>query len=52
MRAWSGGTARTPSSYYGAADTYLAVAYTRLEALIAHLKANSELLPGDAEAYR
>jgi beta-1,4-mannooligosaccharide/beta-1,4-mannosyl-N-acetylglucosamine phosphorylase len=38
--------------YYGAADTYVAVAYTQLELLVESLKANSELLPGDAEAFR
>ncbi len=38
--------------YYGAADTYVAVAYTRLDTLLDYLKANSELNPGDAEEYR
>jgi beta-1,4-mannooligosaccharide/beta-1,4-mannosyl-N-acetylglucosamine phosphorylase len=38
--------------YYGAADTHIAVAYTLVDALVAHIKQNSELLPGDAEEYR
>lgn len=38
--------------YYGAADTYLAVAYTNVEELVEYVKANSELVPGDAEEYR
>ena len=38
--------------YYGAADTYLAVAYTQLDELITYLKANSDLNPGDAEDFR
>jgi beta-1,4-mannooligosaccharide/beta-1,4-mannosyl-N-acetylglucosamine phosphorylase len=38
--------------YCGAADTYVAVAYTQLDILVEYLKANSELLPGDAEAFR
>jgi beta-1,4-mannooligosaccharide/beta-1,4-mannosyl-N-acetylglucosamine phosphorylase len=38
--------------YYGAADTYLAVAYTTVEELVDYIKANSELVPGDAEEYR
>lgn len=38
--------------YYGAADTYVAVAYTQLEELITYLKANSELVPGDSVAWR
>lgn len=38
--------------YYGAADTYLAVAYTTVDELIAYIKANSELVAGDAEEYR
>lgn len=38
--------------YYGAADTYVAVAYTQLDILVECLKANSELLPGDGEAFR
>ncbi|MBP5197770.1 MAG: glycoside hydrolase family 130 protein [Lachnospiraceae bacterium] len=38
--------------YYGAADTYLAVAYTDADTLINHIKENSFLLPGDEEEYR
>lgn len=38
--------------YYGAADTYLAVAYTKVDELVNYIKANSELVPGDAEEYR
>jgi len=38
--------------YYGAADTYLAIAYTEINELVNYIKANSELLPGDAEEYR
>jgi len=38
--------------YYGAADTYVAVAYTHLEELVEYIKNNSELVPGDAEDYR
>lgn len=38
--------------YYGAADTYVAVAYTQLDELVDYMKANSELVHGDAEEYR
>lgn len=38
--------------YYGAADTYVAVAYTELIELIAHMKNNSELVAGDGEVFR
>lgn len=38
--------------YYGAADTNLAVAYTQIDELMAHIQATSELNPGDAEDYR
>lgn len=38
--------------YYGAADTYVGVAYTRLEELLAHMKQNSDLVPGDSESFR
>jgi len=38
--------------YYGSADTYVAVAYTQLDELVAHIKSDSELLPGDAEDFR
>ena len=35
--------------YYGAADTFISVAYTRIDELVEYIKANSELIPGDAE---
>jgi len=38
--------------YYGAADTYVAVAYAQVDELVSYMKANSELVPGDAEEYR
>jgi beta-1,4-mannooligosaccharide/beta-1,4-mannosyl-N-acetylglucosamine phosphorylase len=38
--------------YYGAADTYSALAYTYADELVNFIKSNSELLPGDAESYR
>lgn len=38
--------------YYGAADTYLAVAYTKVDELVNFIRSNSELLPSDAEEYR
>lgn len=38
--------------YYGAADTCLAVAYTQIDELMAHLRATSELNDGDADDYR
>ncbi|AEY67872.1 glycoside hydrolase family 130 protein [Clostridium sp. BNL1100] len=38
--------------YYGAADTYSALAYANADELISFIKSNSELLPGDAEEYR
>lgn len=38
--------------YYGAADTYVAVAYTQVEQLVDYLKNHSELAPGDSEEYR
>jgi beta-1,4-mannooligosaccharide/beta-1,4-mannosyl-N-acetylglucosamine phosphorylase len=38
--------------YYGAADTCLALAYAEADELIAYVKGNSELVPGDAEDYR
>lgn len=38
--------------YYGAADTYVAVAYTRIDALVEFLKTNSELCPGDDKIVR
>lgn len=33
--------------YYGAADTVVAVAYCKADELVAHIKANSALAPGD-----
>ncbi len=38
--------------YYGAADTHVAVAYTQVDELVDHLKANSVLGVGDAERFR
>jgi beta-1,4-mannooligosaccharide/beta-1,4-mannosyl-N-acetylglucosamine phosphorylase len=38
--------------YYGAADTYTAVAYTKVDELVEFIKSNSVLSPGDAEEYR
>lgn len=38
--------------YYGAADTYVAVAYTQLDELIEFIKGNSELNSGDGSVYR
>ncbi len=38
--------------YYGAADTFVALAYAKADELVAYVKANSELLPGDAEDFR
>lgn len=38
--------------YYGAADTYLAMAYAHADELISFIKANSELAEGDDEEYR
>jgi beta-1,4-mannooligosaccharide/beta-1,4-mannosyl-N-acetylglucosamine phosphorylase len=38
--------------YYGAADTFMALAYARADELVDYMKANSELVPGDAEEYR
>lgn len=38
--------------YYGAADTYLAVAYTNVEELVEYVKNNSVLASGDAEEWR
>jgi beta-1,4-mannooligosaccharide/beta-1,4-mannosyl-N-acetylglucosamine phosphorylase len=38
--------------YYGAADTSVAVAYTMVNELVAHIKATSELVEGDAEVSR
>ena len=38
--------------YYGAADTYVAVAYTQIDELVNYIKSISELVPGDEEEYR
>ncbi len=38
--------------YYGAADTFVAVAYTQIDQLVTYLKANSELVSGDDIEYR
>lgn len=38
--------------YYGAADTHVGVAYTKLDELVAYIKANSELVAGDEIALR
>ena len=38
--------------YYGAADAYVAVAYTQIDELISYMKDNSELVPGDEQEYR
>lgn len=38
--------------YYGAADTVVALAYTQVDELVAHIKANSALAPGDDVDYR
>lgn len=38
--------------YYGAADTYVALAFAQVDELAEYVKNNSELLPGDAEEFR
>ena len=38
--------------YYGAADTYVAVAYAQIDELVKYVINNSELIQGDAEEYR
>jgi len=38
--------------YYGAADTYSALAFGRVEEIVAHIKADSRVLPSDAESFR
>lgn len=38
--------------YYGAADTYVAVAYTQVDELVEYIKNNSELLSGDGEEFK
>jgi len=38
--------------YYGAADTYVAVAYTQVDDLLDYIRNNSVLNPGDADVVR
>ena len=38
--------------YYGAADTYTAVAYANVDELVAHIKADSNLVAGDGTTFR
>lgn len=38
--------------YYGAADTYVAVAYAQVDELVKYIKENSELVDGDNVEYR
>ena len=38
--------------YYGAADTYTALAYAKIDELVAHIKADSKLVPGDDTEVR
>jgi beta-1,4-mannooligosaccharide/beta-1,4-mannosyl-N-acetylglucosamine phosphorylase len=38
--------------YYGAADTHVALAYCRVDELVAYIKANSELVQGDGDEGR
>ena len=38
--------------YYGAADTYTAVAFTTIQEISRFLEAHQELLPGDADEIR
>lgn len=38
--------------YYGAADTYSALAFGTIDGVLAALEADSQLAPGDAEAFR
>ncbi|NLV36741.1 MAG: glycosylase [Clostridiaceae bacterium] len=38
--------------YYGAADTYVALAFAQADELVAYIKGNSELAAGDAQEYR
>lgn len=40
------------SIYYGAADTYVAVAYAQVDELVKYIKENSELVDGDDVEYR
>lgn len=38
--------------YYGAADTYVAVAYAQVDELVQYIKENSELIQGDDVEYK
>lgn len=38
--------------YYGAADTYVALAYTKIDELLDYIKNNSELMDGDSEDFK
>lgn len=38
--------------YYGAADTYLAIAYTQIDELLYYIKNHSELVPSDDVEFR
>lgn len=38
--------------YYGAADTYSAIAFGRVDEIVARIKADSRVLPADAESFR
>ncbi|MBT1280492.1 glycoside hydrolase family 130 protein [Thermoanaerobacter sp. CM-CNRG TB177] len=38
--------------YYGAADTYVAVAYTQVNELVEYIKENSDLVEGDDREYK
>lgn len=38
--------------YYGAADTYSALAFGHVDEIVARIKADSRVLPADAESYR
>jgi len=38
--------------YYGAADTYTAMAYAKVDELVAHIKADSALVTGDDTTFR
>lgn len=38
--------------YYGAADTYVALAFAQIDELVEYIKKNSEQIPGDEVEYR
>lgn len=38
--------------YYGAADTYVALAFTQVDELLEYIKCNSELVQGDSVEYK